>query len=498
MRILVADDESLARFSIVSVLHDLLPESLTVIEAANGTEMIEKVRQSRPHIGFADIRMPGMDGLEAIARTRNDAPRTFWVIVSGHKDFSYAQKALKLGVVDFLLKPVDPLELKELLQGLFGRIRDGQIRGNRDLEARIAGVLGNTNSPQFDPWFRRARYWQAVLILWDCTEPDDEIVERRRNFALEIQNRLDSGDERSGCIVSTPASLHLLVLATPAGGTDRNRETGRWTELIRELHGTTRRILTAREEDTWYATGVLEDPEELFREIETLSALSGYRHLHRPSDIISIDDARPQSGSVFLHEAAEILEEMKTAREMGSEEEFHGLAHRLNELTEENDLSGDFHENISRYRRCVMPLADPLPVTLKDLARRLQNESRLLVRNLPAEPETGSTSTLAHRALDVMNRRYHENIGIPQVAEELGITPNYLSTVFKKEKGASFTRTLTELRLEKSLTMLRRGAGIGETARSLGYQSSRHFTRLFKERYGLTPSQWLEETDKTD
>lgn len=492
MRILVADDEALVRFGIISILEEILPGSSTILEAANGKELVESTRVSRPHIGFVDIRMPGMDGLEAIAAAKEYAPRALWVIVSGHGEFTYARRAMKLGVEDFLLKPVDPGELKDLVDRLITKAQERQCRGNRDLEAKISAVLGDTTSPRYDSWFHRTRFWQAGMVVWDSSLSDVETSRRRRNYAGRIQDSLDAGDEYSGCIVSLSGEALLVVLAIPTGGLAMDQVIETWNRRFSALRSSCADIPGEDIGDTWFLTRVEQNPTELFREIEDLGTEASLRFIHRPAGIMNYAEVSTHSGSSRYLPVAEILEGIRNTREYGNEDDFHGLTHKLNETIERLGEHGFVQGGPLWFSRYGMSLKAPYPETLKDLARRLHDESHTLFadRRIPASGE--NRLALADRALEVMNRRYRETIGIAQVADELGVTANYLSTVFKKEVGKGFTQKLTELRLDKAKELLRRpGANIGEVARSLGYQSSRHFTRLFKERFGVTPSQWL-------
>ena len=517
MRILVADDEALARYSLISILEEALPGTHTVIEAANGLELVERTRDSRPHIGFVDIRMPKMDGLKAIAAAHEYAPRTLWVVVSGHGDFAYAQKALKLGVEDFLLKPVEPGEMKLLLDRLAEKARSRQRQGNRDLEAHVSAVIGDTASPQDDSWFTKPRFWQAGMILWDSRLPDTEITARRRAFAALMQEILDDGDDDSGCIVSYTGGALLIVLAMPtgdlpaglpvdksawwnrgtrvSGGLPMDMVIELWHRRFGSLRIHSREIMGDGIGDTWFLTRVVQDPIELFREIEEIGRVTSLRFIHRPSDMMDYSDIVPQAASSHNLAAADLLESMRETLMLGAEDDFHGMAHRLVGMMDRLTNINDGGDGPAWYSRYVIPLPPPPPLSPRVLARRLHDESHSLFTELrSSEDPVPGTASLVHQALDVMNRRYRETIGIAQVAEELGVTPNYLSTIFKRETGTGFTRRMTELRLEKSLELLTRpDANVGDIARSLGYQSGRHFTRLFKERYSMTPSQWAND-----
>ena len=108
-----------------------------------------------------------------------------------------------------------------------------------------------------------------------------------------------------------------------------------------------------------------------------------------------------------------------------------------------------------------------------------------------AENNPESSSRIVTQAEALIRRRYNEPIGVGQIADELNITPNYLSMLFKKYKNISFTRYITDIRLEKAPELLSTpGITVKEAAYRLGYMSSRHFARLFRERYGISPSDY--------
>lgn len=87
-----------------------------VATASNAEEGAEIIRKYRPHILFTDIRMPGQDGLNMLAALRSEFPDMQVIILTGYRDFTYAQQAIRLGAVRFLLKPSKMDEIKEALQ----------------------------------------------------------------------------------------------------------------------------------------------------------------------------------------------------------------------------------------------------------------------------------------------------------------------------------------------------------------------------------------------
>jgi two-component system, response regulator YesN len=116
VKFLIADDEKPARFVLRSFLDELgfPPESIE--EASGGRELTEKAEALKPDCAFVDIRMPEVDGLAAIEAAAPSCPATRWVIVSSHAEFEYARLAIRLGVTEYLLKPVAIEELSACLE----------------------------------------------------------------------------------------------------------------------------------------------------------------------------------------------------------------------------------------------------------------------------------------------------------------------------------------------------------------------------------------------
>ena len=111
MKILIADDEKLIRYSLKSMIEDMKLALEIIGEAGNGQEMIDLVKKRNPDIAFVDIKMPGLSGLEAIKIARDISPHTKWIILTSYSEFDYAKEAISLGAAGYLLKPVSPEEL---------------------------------------------------------------------------------------------------------------------------------------------------------------------------------------------------------------------------------------------------------------------------------------------------------------------------------------------------------------------------------------------------
>lgn len=116
--VLVVEDELIIRQGL-KVLLEAISREIRVWEAKSGEEGMMRVRQQIPHLIITDIRMGGMDGLAFISRVRQVSQDVPLIILSGHSDFEYARSALKYGVTDYLLKPVNRVELSNVITNIF-------------------------------------------------------------------------------------------------------------------------------------------------------------------------------------------------------------------------------------------------------------------------------------------------------------------------------------------------------------------------------------------
>lgn len=117
-KIIIVDDEYLER-TLLKMGIEWEENGFEVIgEASSGEEAMELIEKQKPDIVFTDICMPFMDGLELCKKIREKYSEMNIVIITGHRDFEYAQKAISYGVNDFILKPIDHDKILELADKL--------------------------------------------------------------------------------------------------------------------------------------------------------------------------------------------------------------------------------------------------------------------------------------------------------------------------------------------------------------------------------------------
>jgi YesN/AraC family two-component response regulator len=127
-RILIAEDEEIARRALCLACEKSGCPVEVVFEAATGRQVVEAVGKLQPDIILMDVVMPGVDGLTATRYVHQLYPTTKVAIVSAYDKFDYAQEALRAGAVDYLLKPVRPEQLTALLKRLCADLDAGDAK----------------------------------------------------------------------------------------------------------------------------------------------------------------------------------------------------------------------------------------------------------------------------------------------------------------------------------------------------------------------------------
>lgn len=137
--VLVVEDEAIIRQGLKVLLEEVIG-NYKVVEAKSGEEGLAIVHQRLPHLIITDIRMGGMDGLAFIAKVRQVSTDLPIIILSGHSDFEYARTSLRYGITDYLLKPVNRVELSEVLSKIFKDNEDENMDVSRNIQKILAYV----------------------------------------------------------------------------------------------------------------------------------------------------------------------------------------------------------------------------------------------------------------------------------------------------------------------------------------------------------------------
>lgn len=134
MKILLADDEKYDRETVKHILKDNFSEELEVYEAKNGREAIELSESIRPDMVIIDIKMPGIDGIQALKEMSSTLPNLYSIILTAYDYFDFAQEAVKINVKEYLLKPFTKEEIVEKVSAGIRWVKKEQNKRKSEIE----------------------------------------------------------------------------------------------------------------------------------------------------------------------------------------------------------------------------------------------------------------------------------------------------------------------------------------------------------------------------
>ena len=140
LKVLVVEDEEMIRKGIVLAVDWAALDCVVVGEAANGEEALEAVERYHPTLIITDLKMPKLDGIQMLEKLRERGNQAYVIILTAYDSFSYAQSALRLGAVDFLLKPFHDGELEEAVTHLRRRLAAAPRENTQTQVSPVAGL----------------------------------------------------------------------------------------------------------------------------------------------------------------------------------------------------------------------------------------------------------------------------------------------------------------------------------------------------------------------
>ncbi len=455
MNLLIVDDEPLIHVSIEYCLNEIDANDVSVYHAYTGSEMLKLLDEVPMDIALVDIRMPGTSGLEAIDQAKALWPQTFYYIMSGYSEFEYAREAVRLNVVEYLLKPLDPDTLSQVLT----RVKNENADRSQLVRDRFRGWLeGTLHRHDVSSLYAKKYYAALILLTYDSNQGD------------HLFWTPDFTDTYHDYILSLPCQEGMLLMVYAQN-----------SKIVYEiLSRIPKKSLPAG--ITAFVSSVAYDPHKLAEQMHQLLDFSPARVFYGTSQ--RYDAAvLPASQNVDITLAQQwillrdhLFEERYTS--------YISLTSRLLSTTNEAQLTTAALTNLHGFVRTI--LGKP---TLA-LSQGNQLEQALVA--------AGETMLQQHRSLDKIDavlayveEHYCENISISSLSAHFDLTPNYLSTLLKNRLGIKFTDHLTALRIAHAKELLlTTKKSVKEITEQVGYYSQSHFTKLFIEKEGCTPAEF--------
>ncbi|WP_020616206.1 response regulator transcription factor [Paenibacillus daejeonensis] len=502
-KLLIVDDEPFIRKGLHKLVESNALGWTVAGEAGNGQEALAKFRELKPDLVLTDIRMPLMDGLELARIIAVESPSTSVIILTGYRDFDYAQAAISHGVKHFLLKPCREEEVCRILGEAFEQFRmQVLVREKEAEEQRVKEDVLLRSALSHLPYDRseaaaaerQLRGYEFWLLQVDSYLPQGRDYRRSDRMLLQfsVSNIL-----QEVMAISSP-HIRWLTLAydrfafwlPPEIQAEPVFEEA--ATVVKQLLGIT---LSSHR----------------FGSFESFGALEGW--MESKLRQTGAEAGAPQHGIPMVNESKVklIRGEMTAMMLLGNTDELQTYAEQLlatlasasaspEEAKIEAFCAALAMNDIMRKELELDPkMAGEIGRWAADLhaCRSREEVTAWLGRQVGRFGQALSSwqmdrnSGVIARAVQYIQAHYAEEIGLSDVAAYAHLSANYFGNLFKKETGESFSSYLSRLRMDKARLLLKNtDMKVAEVAEAVGYPDSNYFATAFKSASGCSPSEY--------
>ncbi|MEX1307884.1 MAG: response regulator [Eubacteriales bacterium] len=485
-------------------------------EASDGEMALSQINELRPDIVITDIQMPFMDGLELSTILRSTMPWIQIIIISGYDEFEYAKSALKIGVTDYLLKPIKFEELNRVLEKAINKINSEKEQSRKLLQ--MENRLSSIKTLQRDFLFET-----LIGGRFDTRE----IIEQYREYSVDL------------------ISKHYIVMDVKIRCESGIDYIEIKTFCRMALEKITNSLLYYRTSDRMIVVLRNNDEQELIEQAFQLSGTikDGLKKIDGHKSIIGIGNTVNRLSDICksyknANKARSYINDMnldqilyiEDVEKKFSEEAFLTEKNSLDELPHlevENvdrflfDIFNDAKHEDRMYRyhiiytivfQCnhiVSSLGGRAKDILPDISERdivkmvgLEKEKltevlkKALVRTIEYRRENSISkySEVIWRAKNYIFDHYSDSgLTLNEVAQHVCLSPNHFSMVFSNETQTTFIEFLTKTRIENAKKLLRdTDLKLSVISNHVGYNEPQYFSYIFKKHTKQTPSGFRE------
>ena len=531
--IILVDDEEEVRKSIIKQIDWESAGFQVVGDAENGEDALEKIEVLEPDVVLTDIRMPYMDGLTLAEKIRQRYPSTKVVIFSGYDDFEYAQKAIKLNVTEYILKPVNVEELTSILKRIksnldeeieekrnVSRLRENYRKSlpiireqffNDMVHRRLADDLIESKLREYDIPITGARKW--IIAAIDVEKSDDRskktlsLHEEEELIPISVM-QIVREKLKSYCRFSLFQSTAEAGMVVIAALDDDNTTTG-LIDVLGDICKETKRILEVPVTIGigHSVTGLSKIAGSYQSAVEAL----GYKAVVGSGITIYINDMEPVgSGKLEFDNSDE--SDFISAVKFGPDEKIEAVMVRISGKLESARVHyrqqqvyvfGVLNTVIQMIQQYDLNLEEILGGELEYLSviDKLQKReefgewllktARKMNQAINQERDMTTRQVIQQAKQYIMDNYQNPDLSVEMICRHLHMSPAYFSTMFKKKTGQAYIAYLTEIRLNKAVELLNKTDDKTYViASKVGYQEQNYFSYVFKKKFGVSPTKF--------
>ena len=499
-------------------------------EASDGELAYPLILKEKPDIMITDIRMPFMDGLELSRLVKAELPNIKILILSGYDEFQYAKEAIKIGVTDYLLKPISSAKLLEAL----GQVKENilQEREEKELLLRYSRDMQENTENEKSKLFDRLMIGEMSM---------GEAVEEGKKFGLNLSAScyavclfkiLMNSDEKNLLEQTVQASEELEGEVKQIEGVcmfqrgisglaflvmEENEEKMR--EKIRDFSNCLHCVMDQWKELEYFGSvgksvDRIRNLKDSFREADKVFAS---RFTEKPKQILSIADLQVQKeeGEVPVKRFVQVGKTRTVLEKFlnnGTKEEVDDFCEAYAMQLEKDHMRSAMVRQYVVMDICIVILSFCEKLSDgEELQKEVQELQTAIQRNGNVREIKENLKTLLVKVIEVRDmasgRRYSdiimaakeeiekhymtEEISLNTVAMHVGMSPSYFSSIFSKEAGKTFVEYLTEVRMEKAREYLMCSSmKTSEIGYEVGYKDPHYFSYIFKKTQGCSPKEY--------
>jgi Response regulator containing CheY-like receiver domain and AraC-type DNA-binding domain len=520
LRLLIADDEYLARHAFCNILNKYFPNIEIAGEAENGMDALEQTRLLKPDIIVIDIRMPGINGLASTEQILSEFPDTKIIIISAYDDFEYMQKAIELGAKAYFLKPFHPTTIVSKLSRIIECLENENLHKyhpplednllaikkmvNKELVKSYISGGTLTKDASFYEKFFNYNIQQGYFIIVILKDLADSIREDSIHYTLFREKIINSISESLNylCFHLTGNFMLNYIPIFISSNKQYNFATESLLiskEVLRKLNY--HRLAAA------ISIGTIHNHPDKFHlsyqeALSTLFTLkTGEIKIFAPTAPIACPFPYPyQAETQLIDELRQknIGSTWKTAKDI--------VIHIIASQTDLNLKKEYLTQLFASLKHTIHMLGfDMEPFHSKwpfSSFAYLENDEELLtfsssyldnlITTLTEQIQTPNYS-LIRKTEQYINTHLTDasKLSLEHMATHLSLSPQYVSKIFKDQFAVTYTEYITAKRIELAKEyLLSPNNTIAQVAELTGYYDQNYFCRVFKKLTGMTPKEY--------